>query len=1626
MAKKRKLNNPDLRNKTLFFNDTSNTSPDVFRITNFPLRFTAGKNLIKLQGNSTNLKPGSILQIQITDSNNDPIYSEILNYLEDDGSRVIAVYIYPDTPEGDCIVTLGTELTELNGRVVPAQFQNRINTIWSETITVSPTAVNESEVIFTSEPVITLDEQIAVQLDRSFSGSLQTTTYDIGTVQYINRNNDSNILLTGGKFNSDMKDGTLTVTNPINPLPVPNFSLNTTPIYTSKIKKVLNDTTLTLENPFIFLTSQSLSQQIYTQFDNSTYSIEYNVTPTFNATQNSQSFALMQIKNLSPDTGDISRIKLYGSNNGSIGDYELLNDIDLTPTEIFVDATGSILPDISIGFFTSQSVINEYWESKTFLNNIETTGPTMTWSTSSLNNAMLISSATDISKYNDVHIIKSKDSIQGVFVENSQYKIQFDAIGTQLIPGQDSKISIYLSGSSFNFDGNDILNQELPINLGKKIGEVKTTATNQRYDDVNFTFIADKDGLGSILFVIENGQWQLSEVQTLSDSEFGFTENYTRLRTLIPVEHKSDNQISFKLEYYNTAGNKSKTISYVNNKTFGGGNRYIDGPFSLLTGSLFVADSLDSGIDISGLKNTGFIRSLPYAGFNQATSSGAAGFLIYSGSALPNQTETSYGGVGLELVADANNYFRFRTSGSNGQSELDIRTEKIVMSGSEVSINTPTFFLGDAATQFISGANGQLEISSSGYHIQPSGDITASKILIEGGTITDNVTILGSISANSILTPATIAGSPATPANASSSISDQGLAIFKSASIGGFVVSSEEIRSADQELRLKAGGQITASRILLEGGTITDGVTILGSVTANSIQTPATIGGSPSNANNASSSISDQGLAIFKSASIGGWDITTASIQGGNLIMKPQGILQTRDFASGFKGWKISSEGNGTAEFENVRIRGTLRTTTFEKESVNAVGGQLWVTNATTISGSNITANDTTMSVANASGFTLGEILLAKKVDGTGFQTEYLLIESASIDGDDSNADETYGRLYVQRGYGSGSQGSFVGDLASTSQSYDEGQVLVSTGLSGSGYIKMNANPRDTATPFIDIVERTGSGLFDVGLKVRLGDLSGLANSDYVFGNPSPGFGLATDNVFLQGGIIANTGSIGGIELESSKLYIGAGTHANSNTGFYVDSGSNFSLGDKLTWDGSSLTVRGQLRLESGENVQDAINEATASNTAKSLILTVDSQVMSFVSASSNDAIPSNIIFSIAQQNLTASISSSNVTITTAQGTGVTGFNFDTGSVTSNSAGLYSGVVSGSLTFANAIDAGGLANTKANFPVTIETSGDGLTDTVSIFKLEGGATGSDGAAGSAGADGTDAISAFLTNESHTFPATADGTVADFSTGTTDMIVFLGLTNVTSSFTFTGSNSSGVTATSSSNSLTVTGMTHDSGSINFTAISASVSLTKTMNLAKSKTGETGSTAKSLILTSDSQVFSFPSASSNIATDDDILIIINQQNLSGAIGASDLTIKDSSGTTLSDPTLVANVTNGSGQVSGSITFSSTVSGNKTKLPLTIDIAKDGLSDSTRIFKIEGGSSGSDGSDGAAGTDGAPAITGFLTNESHTFPADVNGTISSFNEGSSSMFVFVGLTNSTSSFSYSRTNSTVLLQH
>lgn len=59
-------------------------------------------------------------------------------------------------------------------------------------------------------------------------------------------------------------------------------------------------------------------------------------------------------------------------------------------------------------------------------------------------------------------------------------------------------------------------------------------------------------------------------------------------------------------------------------------------------------------------------------------------------------------------------------------------------------------------------------------------------------------------------------------------------------------------------------------------------------------------------------------------------------------------------------------------------------------------------------------------------------------------------------------------------------------------------------------------------------------------------------------------------------------GGSSGISIGSGKIYIGAGNYNNSDTGFYVDSTGQFSLKDKLTWNGTALSVTGAINATSG------------------------------------------------------------------------------------------------------------------------------------------------------------------------------------------------------------------------------------------------------------------------------------------------------------------------------------------------------------------------------------------------------------------------------------------------------------
>ena len=832
----------------VLFTDQSEYSPQIFDITDYPSRLTAGKNILRFRGNSANLARNAPLDIEILDYNGEPIYHEITTYIAEDKSRVVSIYIYPDTSPGPATITLLTEVQSINRQVVPENWKNVYNAKWSRTVYVNPTLVNESEIIFETLPTVDIEEQVGVQLDRTYQVG-QYVTYDSGSVKYISLNNSPALILTSGAFSSSMKGGTVTINNPINPLPNPVYNFTAVP-YTTTIKKVLNTSSVLLDTEYSIASTHSIFPHTYTSFENSSYSLSYDQSPSYTETQNSESYAIIKINNLDPLTGDISRIKTYINNAGTVGTWEQISDIELDETEIFVTNTASITPDISIGIINNQTTINTYYTSSVYTNNSLIGTASLTYNNSVLSNSMRVSGS------GDVIITQIKNQYAGSFIKDAEYKIVLDAVGQKVLA--NASMSIYLSGSAFNLDVTDKYNNQFPKQLGKKIGQLYLNESEQtkRYDDITFSFKADETGDGVLLFVLESGQWYISDIRTTSDNDAGYTPNYTRIRALVPTSHKSDVQLNFKIEYYNAAGFKCKQDNYVNNVPWAGGNRYIDGDYSMLTGSLYVADSLNSGIAISGYKNSGFVRSLGYNGF----AAGSPGFLLWSGSAMSGSSGTKggvpYSGVGLELYANPNNYFRYSTANS----ELDIRTN--------------SFFLGSTSSSFLSGSNGKLQISASNFSVSATGNVSASNIDISGvsqaNIIRNKTVVITTSNSSSYIQTVASAGSITLGGN---TFKPSYQILVLDGSLGGEKV---------QRVRLNYNSPITSFTYTLDGG-----------MSYNTFYYPVAIGGiklpSVTNDNNATCIVEiSTGRLIYMNNDVGAfgawWDDT---FTGGNFIEVP-------------------------------------------------------------------------------------------------------------------------------------------------------------------------------------------------------------------------------------------------------------------------------------------------------------------------------------------------------------------------------------------------------------------------------------------------------------------------------------------------------------------------------------------------------------------------------------------------------------------------------------------------------------------------------------------------------------------------------------------------------------------
>ena len=166
-----------------------------------------------------------------------------------------------------------------------------------------------------------------------------------------------------------------------------------------------------------------------------------------------------------------------------------------------------------------------------------------------------------------------------------------------------------------------------------------------------------------------------------------------------------------------------------------------------------------------------------------------------------------------------------------------------------------------------------------------------------------------------------------------------------------------------------------------------------------------------------------------------------------------------------------------------------------------------------------------------------------------------------------------------------------------------------------------------------------------------------------------------------------------------------------------------------------------------------------------------------------------------------------------------------------------------------------------NYEVITYTNNSTTTSTPCIIGTYGD-KGDTGATGPQGSAGKDAYTVILTNESHTFPAENNGSIASDITVTTDVLSYKGASSITPTIG-TLPTVNGLTLSKTNNRVTIVAKSGtalaDSGSFNIPIIVDGKSFTKTFSWAKSRKGNTGATgatgagAKTADIIASSQVF-----------------------------------------------------------------------------------------------------------------------------------------------------------------------------
>jgi len=673
----------NLYNQQVYFVDTDLKSKNYFKLGFSPeMIFTAGKNLIRIQGKPGMLAQNTPLLMEAVDRTGLPLKTSIYDLKNETSDKVICIEVHEATPAGDIRLTLaGTALRDPNGQPMPPAWQNEINFKWTQTFEARPFTANRSDILFNEEttPVITVNEVIKpwnkltynpdLNTGIGYSGANNKSNYRLQThgntrtkVSYrksgghyfITAHAFNNNILDFGGFTADMVGGQLIVAEPVNPRPRSVAGYEAPQIFSPKergddfkiivpvtasdgsavtmssgncfsdeeednafheiyIAGAYRTTVLEFISPWEIrvkdphTTWQGLTEETHrlfehTEFGASPYRLIWNQkaqscdpTPLHpNSTASMKnSYAHVKLTNLTPASGDVTRIKSYTRNNQSPADWTLASDMSVEALEmLYCEKETCTTP---AGDFSKWGLGDEgiagvlpFWDAE----GIGATLPVPRDPSLSLYyqqgaddappvpDSLVVGTNVSSSYLTDDNhwILYSK--LFPKFKKGKMYQLEISSVSSKTqptawlpstIPLGDPNIEIFMSGSSFIDDIND------EHNYGKKIGSITSAAEKEKHveqDRYNkdlskgykFLFVADDDGTAKPLIKINSGVWQFWNISLKPLDLFGFTPE--EFEITFPTEKcdvKQNEAIDFKFEFYNDYGTIANYTAEINN-----------------------------------------------------------------------------------------------------------------------------------------------------------------------------------------------------------------------------------------------------------------------------------------------------------------------------------------------------------------------------------------------------------------------------------------------------------------------------------------------------------------------------------------------------------------------------------------------------------------------------------------------------------------------------------------------------------------------------------------------------------------------------------------------------------------------------------------------------------------------------------------------------------------------------------------------------------------------------------------------------------------------------------------------------------------------------------------------------